>query len=112
MNRRQRKNRHIGEFQEWGLALAAQLNDCATAATMDSFIDEFLALIESHGVGFGGGFDRSTETMDGELVMLGRGSVTAAHAQHILTWLENQPRVTEIKRLVWREMWHSTNWED
>ena len=97
LKRRQRKKNHLGEFQEWGLSIAAPLVGCDTAATMDAFIDDFLAMVESHKLMFGGGVGTAaTANLDGVLAKPGRGSMTQAQAESVMAWLAADGRVDAL----------------
>lgn len=58
MNRRQRKKKHLGEFQEFAFSVEVGFRGAAdkseVAALFDAFIDTF---IEGNGLVFGGGGD-------------------------------------------------------
>lgn len=107
LNRRQRKKNHLGEFQEWGLSIAAPLAGCDTAATMDAFIDDFLAMVESHKLMFGGGFGTaSVADLDGVLAKPGRGTMTQAQAESVMAWLAADGRVDAVTSCTWIDSWH------
>lgn len=107
LNRRQRKKNHLGEFQEWGLSIAAPLVGCDTKATMDAFIDDFLAEVESHKLMFGGGFGTaSVANLDGVLAKPGRGSMTQAQAESVMAWLAADWRVNAVTSCIWIDSWH------
>ena len=106
LNRRQRKKNHLGEFQEWGLSIAAPLVGCNTESTMDAFIDDFLAAVESHKLMFGGGFGTAkVANLDGVLAKPGRGSMTLAQAEAVLTWLAGDARVGDVTSCNWIDLW-------
>ncbi len=107
LNRRQRKKQHLGEFQEWGLSIRAQLPGCDTDATQDAFIDSFLAQVESHNLMFGGGFGTAAVAdLDGMLAKPGRGSMTRAQGEAVLAWLAVDPRVGDVTCCTWIDLWH------
>lgn len=107
LNRRQRKKNHLGEFQEWGLSIAAPLVGCDTDATMDAFIDDFLAVVESHKLMFGGGFGTaSVAELDGVLAKPWRGSMMQAQAESVMAWLAADGRVDAVTSCIWIDSWH------
>jgi len=107
LNLRQRKKQHLGEFQEWGLSIRAQLPGCDTDATMDAFIDSFLAQVESRNLMFGGGFGTAAVAdLDGMLAKPGRGSMTRAQGEAVLAWLAVDPRVGDVTCCTWIDLWH------
>jgi len=107
LNRRQRKKIYLGEFQEWGLSIAAPLVGCDPESTMDAFIDHFLAMVESHKLMFGGGFGTaSVADLDGVLAKPGRGILTQAQAESIMAWLAADGRVGDLTKCTWIDLWH------
>jgi uncharacterized protein YggL (DUF469 family) len=110
LNRRQRKKKRLGEFQEWGLSICAHLVGCDTDAEMDAFIDTFLTLVESQNLMFGGGFGTVAVTkLDGVLAKPGRGSMTLTQAGAILTWLAADSRVSDVINCTWIDLWHGND---
>ena len=55
MRRRLRKKLRVGEFEEVIIPIAFELAEEAPPRTVDHFVDEFLDVVESLSLGFGGG---------------------------------------------------------
>lgn len=107
LNRRQRKKAHVGEFHEWGLSITAHLQGFASEAAHDAFIDDFLGLIESHTLLFGGGFGSAqAPRLDGTVAYAGRASVEQRHAYILLEWLARNPHVSAVENCQWVNLWH------
>ena len=64
----------VGEFQEFGFAVRADLRDNVTDAELDAFFDRWIDLVESRRLTFGGG--SSEGNVQGFVARDGRGSTT------------------------------------
>jgi uncharacterized protein YggL (DUF469 family) len=97
LNRRQRKKRHVGEFQE--LVFSAQLTFRAPLDRQahDTFIEAFIGMVEPRGLAIGafGGGAMVTET-DGIVMKWRSGSVSEAERLGVIQWLEGRPEVGTV----------------
>ncbi|ATQ78052.1 hypothetical protein CR152_28750 [Massilia violaceinigra] len=95
LNRRQRKKKHVGEFQEFCFAVDARYRSepdrPALYPMMDAFID---VAIEGQGLVFGGG---GTEAFHG-IVSLGvkYAPLGEHHRASVGAWLENQALLENV----------------
>ncbi len=99
-NTRQRKKLRIGEFQELGFEVTADLNAGLDAAAMEAACDAFIVdCIEANRLAYGGA---SGNRIDGFVIAVhGRETVTEADREAVVKWLaaraEFQPaRVGEL----------------
>lgn len=77
MNKRLRKKKRVGEFQEFGFDLRGDLRPGLDDAEFDAFIHRLIDLAESRGLAFGGGAGRGGKLV-GFVTRAGRGSATEA----------------------------------
>jgi uncharacterized protein YggL (DUF469 family) len=88
MRRRIRKKKHIGEFQEFGVEVAAKLK---SAADLDAFLDDFiLNAVEVNGLAFGGG---GLGARFSGFVELGRRGVHTSNLEKVTAWLAKEGRI-------------------
>jgi len=95
-NRRQRKKFRVGEFQEFGFCVSAQLVDGldhdAKVAACDAFISE---CIEGNRLTYGGAVD---DCLDGVVAPEGnRSSATEEHRQLVQSWLESRAEFVSVR---------------
>jgi uncharacterized protein YggL (DUF469 family) len=106
MNKRLRKKKRIGEFQELGFEVSFDVSPKITIAQRNALLDAFITdAIEANGLLFGGGgADKNWEgfvTVDKR-----RGSATEVHRQSVRAWLEDQKAISNIKIGELRDAWH------
>ena len=105
MKKRLRKKLRLGEFREYCFEISYQRTpDLPLDELGDELGDDFIAMIEDHGLQFGGG--GPPDTWHGVVELNGRGTVTEEHRQIVAGWLEWHPRITTytIGELV--DAWH------
>ena len=104
MNKRQRKKRRLGEFQELGF----ELQFCTPADWSEDeqldFWDAAITQIEALGLSVGGGtgicWDVYVTTLSD------RGTVTPVQRQALADWLMAQPAVSELRPGPLEDAWH------
>lgn len=74
MRRRIRKKKRVGEFQELGFEVTAELRDGLSEADFGAFLDRWISAIEARRLTFGGGGGEGR--FGGFVVRAGRGSAT------------------------------------
>ena len=91
MRKRLRKKKHLGEFQEFGVELAATLH---VGVDVFTFLDDFLCdAVEANQLQFGGG--GSHAELNG-FIELGRREVRDSNLAAVTAWLAADPRVSSF----------------
>ncbi len=96
MNKRLRKKKHRGEFQELGFELSIEVHRDMTPNEFYMLIDRFIASVESHQLVCGGGGCPAS----GYNVFVSRqhrGSATENDRQAISAFVESEPKVIGSK---------------
>lgn len=104
-NQRQRKKKHLGEFQEVGFMVEAKLASPLSAAERNAFLARFLSeAIDANGLGFGGGLN---EEFDGFVVTdQPYGKVDEAQRAKVAAWLEQQSVLKDVQVGPLRDAWY------
>jgi uncharacterized protein YggL (DUF469 family) len=104
-NHRQRKKLRIGEYQELGFHVMAELFGPLDDAQRDTLIDAFLdECIEANGMLFGGGINRD---LDGYIVADGkRKSATDEQRECVRQWLEGRSEFTAVRVEALTDAWY------
>lgn len=100
---RQRKKLRVGEFQELGFTVVANLVDDAAS---DGLLDAWLDIVEQQGVSFGGHF--SDGQLDGIVFPVGGTLVTDEVRATLNTWLAARAEVSNVECSALLDVWHST----
>lgn len=88
MRKRLRKKKHVGEFQIFGVEIAATLK---SAEDFDSFLDDFICdPVEANDTAFGGG---GGGTEFSGFLELGRHDVYSSNLDKVANWLAADSRV-------------------
>ncbi|TWT37042.1 hypothetical protein KOR34_19890 [Posidoniimonas corsicana] len=103
MKKRLRKKLRLGEFREYGFEIAFATDPRVSAATRNSVLDEFIEMIESRNLQFGGGGLRE---YSGFVAGPWRGSATDEDRQAVLQWLHAQAEIVAAKAGPMRDAWH------
>ena len=77
MKKRLRKKLHRGEFQEFGFCVSFDLVPGLAVEERNQVLDEFIDMIEKHGLQFGGG---GRDTWEGFVGLHSRGTETSQQA--------------------------------
>lgn len=103
MRRRLRKKLHVGEFQELGFLVRAELVAELKDADFDAFLDRLIELVEARRMMLGGGGTRNFEAF---IAYAGRGTTSEADRSALDLFLKTDPAVTryEVGPLV--DAWH------
>lgn len=103
MKRRLRKKKRIGEFQELGFEVLADLRDGLSPNEFDAFLDRWISAVEGRQLAFGGGYDGKLE---GFVARAGRGSASDEDRAMLAAFLESDAAVIrhEVREL--RDAWH------
>ncbi len=109
LNRRQRKKLRVGEFQELVFEIRIQFRQPMDDATLDTFWDALIALVESRRLAVGGWSDLTK--MDGVISAWGRGSPTEADRQALLDWLRLRSEVASAEAGDFADGWYGRDAE-
>ena len=102
---RQRKKLRVGEFQELGFTVIANLKEDAAAGAHDGLLDAWLDAVEQHGISFGGPF--SDGQLDGIVFPINGVAVTAEMRNALNTWLQARAEVSDVECSELLDVWHS-----
>ncbi len=75
MNKRLRKKKHVGEFQEFGFKVHGMMQAGTSAADQDAFLDRWIDFVEARELCFGGG--SAKDSFEGFVALSYPGSATA-----------------------------------
>ena len=103
MNKRLRKKRRLGEFREDCFELSFEIASSLDDKGVDSLTDDFIEMIESNRLQYGGGGIR---IWSGIVSGPWRGSVTMADRSTVLVWLAEHPNVLDANAGELRDEWH------
>jgi len=111
LNRRQRKKLRVGEFQERAFEVRIRLHQPIEEARLDTFLDDFIELIESRSLVVGG-FSGTLPLLatDGIVSTLKRGSPTEEDRQAVLDWVRQRPEVADAEVGEFVDGWYG--WDD
>ncbi|WP_083941229.1 YggL family protein [Pseudoduganella violaceinigra] len=104
-NKRQLKKLHLGEFQELGFMVEAQLVGSPTSAEQNALLHAFLEeAIEANGLAFGGGYNDDF----GGFVVSNKayGKVEESHRTLVQEWLNKQSKLSGVKVGELRDAWY------
>jgi uncharacterized protein len=104
-NKRQLKKKHLGEFQELGFMIEAQLAGSPSEAERNALLHRFLSeAIEANGLAFGGGYgdDFSGFVVSGKAY----GKVDENHRALVQAWLGKQAALSDVKVGELRDAWY------
>jgi uncharacterized protein YggL (DUF469 family) len=104
-NKRQRKKKHVGEFQELGFLVEAEVVGAFGEAERDAFIDRFLEeAVEANGLAFGGGLNAD---FSGFVVAeKAYAAVDENHRALIAAWLNSQSNLKNVVVGPLRDAWY------
>ena len=101
MRKRQRKKKHLGEFQEFGVDIVVALQH---GVDFDAFLDDFLRdAVEANGLAFGGG--GTAQEFEGFLE-LGSRVVYVSNLTKVSTWLAADSRIQSFQLAEPVDAWH------
>ena len=102
-SRRLRKKLCVDEFAEIGFELNLSYPDDLSDEAIESFLDQFIAMIASNGLGYVGGDDYG-------FVCLGkRGSVTAEQRATVEAWLKARSELSQVEVSPLMDVWYPDN---
>lgn len=107
MKKRLRKKLHRGEFQEFGFCVSFDLVPGLTVQERNHVLDEFIDMIEQHGLEFGGGGAR--DTWEGFVALDSRGTATETHRAAVREWLQTQAKISAVRIGELRDAWYGWN---
>ena len=104
MKKRVRKKLRLGEFRELCFEISYEIVPGLSVEQCDGLNDDFIAMIEEHGLQFGGGGSR--DGWNGIVELAGRGTAAEHHRRIVAAWLESQPQIKActVGQLV--DAWH------
>lgn len=99
-SRRLRKKLHLGEFREFGFALALQFQQALAGNAEDAFWHVFIVdFVEARGLSYGG-------ASTGFITRTGRGSATAEDREALHAWLAQRPELTGFELGPLEDVWY------
>lgn len=104
MNKRLRRKKHVGEFQELGFELNCKVDLKPDDPEFDNWCDDFIAMIESHELICGGG---GLPSEWGVFVSRHKGSVTEKERCAISDWLKENKHVMEFEVKDLEDAWNT-----
>ena len=104
-SRRLRKKLRVGEFQEFGFSIEAHLVPGDTPS-FDEALGAWIAFVEAHGWGFGGGGIAASRRFGGFVARAGRGTLTEGDRQAVEAWINGTPWVEEGRVGLLEDAWH------
>ena len=107
MKKRLRKKHRIGEFREDCFELTFEINQSLDGNRVDEVFDEFIEMIETNNLQFGGGEVNGNWT--GIVQGPYRGSATEHDRQTVLTWLHSHPHIMSAAAGPLQDAWHGWN---
>lgn len=104
LNRRQRKKKNLGEFQELGFEFKAAFKKPPSETERDLLINDFLDTVIGNGLEFGGG---ASDDFTGFVVSMKRyGKVDDSQRDIIRAWLANHELLDDVTVGPLRDVWH------
>ena len=103
MKKRLRKKCRIGEFQEECFEVRFEVDSVLTQDQLDVVTDEFIVMIESRNLQYGGG---GHYTWSGIVQGQFRGSATTDDRDAVLEWLREHPRILAANAGSIRDAWY------
>ncbi len=103
MKKRVRKKLHLKEFAEYGFLVSFRFRDGVADREVDRFVDDFIDLLETNQLQFGGGGDREWE---GFICLAGRGSATDQHRELVADWFKTRPLLSNSNVGELRDAWY------
>jgi uncharacterized protein YggL (DUF469 family) len=103
MKKRLRKKRRLGEFREECFELTFEVDSSLTQDQLDAVIDEFIEMIESRNLQYGGGGDY---TWSGVVQGPYRKSATIDDRDTVSQWLRGHPQILAVDAGPLRDAWH------
>ena len=104
LNRRQRKKKNVGEFQELGFEFKASFKQAPSDSERDLLINAFLDTVIANGLEFGGG---ASDDFTGFVVSVKRyGKVDEAQRELVRAWLANHALLADVSVGPLRDVWH------
>lgn len=98
LNRRQRKKLRVGEFQELVFEVRIHFHQPMEEAWLDTFLDDFIELIESRRLVVGGlGGTLPLRATDGIVSASKRGSPTEEDRRAVLDWVLQRSEVADAE---------------
>jgi len=113
MNRRLRKKKRIGEFQEYGFPVQFSFASTLTIDERNALLDDWIAnAIEANGLQFGGG--GGSNVWEGYVTLASEGSASEDHRRTVENWLKLDPRIVKYRVGSLTDAWHGNNddWYD
>ena len=103
MKKRIRKKKHVGEFQEFGFDVDANLRSHMDREALYAFSDRFIAHIEGNNLAFGGGVG---PMVAGFVTRFDRGSATEDDRASVTAFLTSDPDVARHEVGALRDAWY------
>jgi uncharacterized protein len=103
MNKRLRKKKRVGEFQELGIEVSCVVSLGSKSLEFDVWCDDFVLMIESLSLICGGGGESDTWSV---FVCKNKGSVTEENRQSISNWLSENKHVENFEVSGFFDVWH------
>ena len=108
MRKRLRKKKRVGEFREFGFAVAFRLDPNLVETEVDAFVDDLIDIVEDHDLGFGGGGKLEWQ---GYVTRLSRGSATDSDRETLNAFLQHDSRVKAVAVGPLNDAWYG-DWDE
>ena len=111
LKRRLRKKHHLGEFQEFGFEIFANLKIKASGLEFDNFCNDFIDMIEENKLEFGGG--GRYDAWEGFVCSGDKfASPSIEDREKVKRWLENRKEVGSCKVGEFIDAWNDPKWNN
>lgn len=105
MNKRLRKKKRVGEFNELGFEVLGDLRPGISDDDIEAFVDRLIDTVETRKLAFGGGAGRD-DKLDGFVTRMGRGRAIEDDRAALAAFLEGDAAVVRHEVGALRDAWH------
>ena len=96
-SRRLQKKLRVGEFAQLGFRIKILLEPGLPDGEKEKALDDFLEMLESNRLCFGGGGNFLEDRIRGFVACDERGSVTEEHRSFIIGWCRKRPEIASVE---------------
>jgi uncharacterized protein len=105
VRRRLRKKKHLGEFQQLGFEVLAELRADLSDEDIEAFFDRWMDAVEARHLAFGGGGGRH-QRFEGFVTRMGRGSATDKDRSALAAFLDHDAAIVHHHVEPLRDAWY------